>query len=57
MRESVGKIVMESLPQDNDFDITVGSGSCGNASNTGQMSASLGMQAYEGKAVPKKYNK
>jgi DNA-directed RNA polymerase II subunit RPB1 len=57
VRDKVIKIVMNSLNPKNGFYIMIKSGSKGKDENMGQMSGGLGMQAFEGKLIPKKYNK
>jgi len=48
------KMVMENLDPNNNFNIMISSGSKGNPSNMGQMSACLGQQAILAKRVEKK---
>ena len=57
VRDQVNKLVINNLAPDNKFQIMSSSGSKGDSSNTGQMSGGLGPQAFEGKLMPKKYNK
>lgn len=50
------ELVKESLSNDNAFKILLNCGSKGKAENIGQMVGCLGMQAFDGKLMPKKYN-
>jgi hypothetical protein len=54
--EAGNKLITETLTEMNAFRIMQASGSKGNASNVGQMMGCLGLQAFEGKIMPKKYN-
>lgn len=56
IRDDVSKLIMANLTAENSFNIMASSGSKGNATNMGQMSGCLGLQAFEGKIMPKKYN-
>lgn len=56
IRDNVSKLIMGNLEPDNAFNVMVQSGSKGDASNIGQMAGCLGLQAFEGKIMPKKYN-
>ena len=57
VNEEGEKLIASNLSEDNAFRIMQASGSKGNASNVGQMMGCLGLQAFEGKLMPKKYNK
>jgi DNA-directed RNA polymerase II subunit RPB1 len=57
IRETATKVVMNTLSPTNEIGAMAWSGSKGDPSNIGQMSGCLGMQAFEGGMVPKKYNK
>jgi len=57
VREDVSKLLMANLKQNNNFNIMISSGSKGKISNMGQMSGCVGLQAFEGKLVPKKLNR
>lgn len=52
----VEKIIMANLPETNAFKIMEASGSKGNASNIANMMGSVGLQTFEGKLMPTKYN-
>jgi hypothetical protein len=54
--EAGNKLITETLSEMNAFRIMQASGSKGSASNVGQMMGCLGLQAFEGKIMPKKYN-
>jgi DNA-directed RNA polymerase beta' subunit len=54
--EEGNKLISENLPEMNAFRIMQACGSKGNAGNLGQMMGCLGLQAFEGKLMPKKYN-
>jgi DNA-directed RNA polymerase II subunit RPB1 len=56
IRDDVSKLIMANLTAENSFNIMASSGSKGSATNMGQMSGCLGLQAFEGKIMPKKYN-
>lgn len=56
IRSDVSKLIMSNLNADNSFDIMVTSGSKGKSTNLGQMCGCLGLQVFEGKLMPKKYN-
>ena len=56
IRDDVSKLIMANLTALNSFSVMATSGSKGNATNMGQMSGCLGLQAFEGKIMPKKYN-
>jgi|SaaInlStandDraft_6_1057023.scaffolds.fasta_scaffold13156_2 DNA-directed RNA polymerase II subunit RPB1 len=56
IRNDASEIVMENMASDNSFQIMKFSGSKGSTINSGQMCGVLGMQAFEGKMMPKKYN-
>jgi DNA-directed RNA polymerase II subunit RPB1 len=56
VRDDVSKLVMGNMSETNAFRIMSASGSKGDATNIGQMSGCLGLQAIEGKIAPKKYN-
>lgn len=57
IREDVSKLIMENLKPDNNFKIMISSGSKGGPTNMGQMSGCVGLQAFEGKLIPMKYNR
>ena len=57
IREDVSKLLMANLSPTNNFNIMISSGSKGDATNMAQMSGCLGLQAFEGKLVPKKLNR
>jgi hypothetical protein len=54
--EEGNKLIAENLSEMNAFRIMQASGSKGKAENVGQMMGCLGLQAFEGKLMPKKYN-
>ncbi|NBX75147.1 MAG: hypothetical protein EBQ92_01155, partial [Proteobacteria bacterium] len=56
MRADVSKVVMSDLSETNGINIMATSGSKGDETNMGQMAGCLGLQAFEGKLIPKKYN-
>lgn len=56
IRDNASKLIMDNLPQTNNFNIMITSGSKGDASNMGQMSGCIGQQAVEGKRIQKKLN-
>jgi DNA-directed RNA polymerase II subunit RPB1 len=56
VRENVSKLIMDNYDKKNGFNIMALSGSKGDETNTAQMIGCLGMQAFEGKLIPKKYN-
>lgn len=56
IREDVSKLIMENLDPKNNFKIMILSGSKGEPANMGQMSGCAGLQAFEGKLIPKKLN-
>jgi hypothetical protein len=56
VRDDVSKLIMGNLTPTNAFNVMTSSGSKGDATNIGQMAGCLGLQAFEGKIVPKKYN-
>jgi DNA-directed RNA polymerase II subunit RPB1 len=57
INEEGQKLVANNLSETNAFRIMHLSGSKGSASNVGQMMGCMGLQAFEGKLMPKKYNK
>lgn len=56
IRDDASKLVMQNLKPENNFNIMILSGSKGDATTMGQMSGCLGLQAFEGRLIPKKYN-
>lgn len=56
IRDDVSKLVMANLKPDNNFNIMILSGSKGDATNMGQISGCVGLQAHEGKLIPMKDN-
>jgi intein/homing endonuclease len=54
IREEVGKIMMKNIAPENNFNIMISCGSKGDATNLGQMGGCVGLQAFEGKLMPKK---
>lgn len=56
VRADVSKVVMSDLSDTNGINIMATSGSKGDETNMGQMAGCLGLQAFEGKLIPKKYN-
>ena len=56
IRDDVSKLIMANLGANNGFNIMATSGSKGDATTIVQMMGCLGMQAFEGKLMPKKYN-
>ena len=56
VRSDVSKLIMENLSKTNNINIMAMSGSKGDAINMGQMAGCAGLQAFEGKIIPKKYN-
>jgi DNA-directed RNA polymerase II subunit RPB1 len=57
IRDDVSRIAVASVPDSNNFYIMMESGSKGGPNNLGQMIGCVGLQAFEGGFVPKKYNK
>jgi len=57
IRDDVSKLIMENLKPDNNCKIMISSGSKGGPTNMGQMSGCVGLQAFEGKLIPMKYNR
>ena len=55
--DEINKLVMNSFPETNGFKIMTTSGSKGGITDIGQLAGSLGLQRFDGKLVPKKYNK
>ena len=56
INEEVHKLVENTLSENNGFKIMAKSGSKGKADHVGQMMGCLGLHAFEGKLIPKKYN-
>lgn len=56
VRDDVSKIIIENMSPTNSFNVMLLSGSKGDEKNIGQMAGCLGLQTFEGKIVPKKYN-
>jgi DNA-directed RNA polymerase beta' subunit len=54
IREDVGKLMMSNILPNNNFNIMVLSGSKGSPTNLGQMGGCIGLQAFEGKLIPKR---
>ena len=57
IREEVSKMVLDSVPDDNNFKIMMKSGSKGTPANLGQMIGCIGLQASEGGLFKKKINR
>lgn len=57
IRDEVSKITVNNLKPDNGLNIMMMSGSKGDPTNIGQINGCLGLQAFEGKIIPKKYNR
>lgn len=57
IRDDVSNIAVASVPDTNHFYVMMKSGSKGSANNLGQMIGCIGLQAFEGGFVKKKYNK
>jgi DNA-directed RNA polymerase II subunit RPB1 len=57
INEEVQNLSKNILSEDNAFRIMATSGSKGKADNIGQMIGCLGQHVFEGKLIPKKYNK
>lgn len=55
--EDVSKLLMNNLKPTNNLGIMINSGSKGEGRNMGQISVCVGMQAFEGKLIPKAVNK
>lgn len=55
--EDVSKLIMQNLKPTNNFGIMINSGSKGEGRNMGQISGCVGMQAFEGKLIPKIVNR
>lgn len=56
LREDVGKLIMNNLPNDNRFKIMIESGAKGSTVNIAQIRGCVGQQAIEGKRAQKKLN-
>lgn len=56
IRDDASQLVVDNLLPNNSFGIMAWSGSKGDKTNMGQMVTCLGLQAFEGKLIPKKYN-
>mgnify|MGYP000149051844 CR=1 FL=1 len=56
IRDDASQLVVDNLLPNNNFGIMAWSGSKGDKTNMGQMVMCLGLQAFEGKLIPKKYN-
>jgi DNA-directed RNA polymerase II subunit RPB1 len=56
IRDDVSKLIMSNLKAENNFKIMISSGSKGGPTNMGQMGGCVGLQAFEGKLIPKKLN-
>lgn len=56
IRDDASQLVVDNLLPNNSFGIMAWSGSKGDKTNMGQMVMCLGLQAFEGKLIPKKYN-
>jgi len=56
VKDDVAKIVVENEGAGNNFGVMLNSGSKGDSTNTGQICGCLGLQQFEGKMMPKKYN-
>jgi DNA-directed RNA polymerase beta' subunit len=57
VKDDVSKLVMNNMSSTNNIGIMAKSGSKGDATNIGQMSGCIGLQAVEGKLIAKKFNK
>jgi DNA-directed RNA polymerase beta' subunit len=55
-REDVSKLLLNNLTPLNNLGIMITSGSKGDATNLGQMGGCIGLQAFEGKLIPKHIN-
>lgn len=55
VRDDVSKITMGSISDTNNFGIMINSGSKGGPDNLGQMAGCVGLQAFDGKLMPKTY--
>lgn len=55
--EDVSKLIMNNLKVTNNFGLMINSGSKGEGRNMGQIAGCVGMQAFEGKLIPKIVNK
>lgn len=55
--EDVSKLIMKNLKPNNNFGIMINAGSKGEGRNMGQITGCVGMQAFEGKLIPKIVNK
>ena len=57
IRDDVGKLISNNLSIDNNFSIMMYAGANkGNITKIGQISGCVGLQAFEGKMIPKKFN-
>lgn len=56
IRDDISKLIMSNLKSNNNFKIMINSGSKGDATNMGQMGGCVGLQAFEGNLISKKYN-
>jgi DNA-directed RNA polymerase beta' subunit len=56
IRDDVSKLIMSNLDPENNFNIMISSGSKGTAENIGQISGTVGLQAFEGGLIPPIYN-
>ena len=56
IREEASKLLVSNLSPTNGFIVMIDCGSKGDQSNVGQIGACAGLQAFEGKLVPKKIN-
>jgi hypothetical protein len=56
IRDTVSKLIMNNLKDDNKFNIMISSGAKGGAVNMAQMAGCLGQQAVEGSRIKKKVN-
>lgn len=57
IREDVSKLLMDNLNPANNFNIMISSKSKGEPANMAQMAGCVGLQAFEGKLIPKKLNR
>jgi len=56
VESDIAPLILNNLPNDNNFKIIVSSGAKGSSLNVGQLCGSLGLLKIEGKLAPKKYN-
>ena len=56
IRTTVSQLIMNNIPDNNNFSIMINSGSKGSILNIGQMIGCVGLQAFEENIISKKYN-